>query len=195
YTWVVSNYGPYTRGWMRWAGSIAFADAGLRFTWRWLLEAIPWILGVEAVLVLLAIWRNGLRAQLVRLSLLLLAGATAKSVFYWPDYIHVAFIAPFSMIVLAGLAYRARSASLLTRLRPVVAALRLGWCALLVAMVLKARSNLATSWQDNPVLIPTAFGVIAGNEGKAQTLSDLHRLLDASDKPPHVLSYPTEAWL
>jgi hypothetical protein len=195
YTWVVSSYGPYHLGWMRWAGLTPFADGGRRFTWLWLLRVIPWILSVEAVLVPIAMWRHGVRTQLVRLALLLLAAVSAISIFYWPDFVHVAFIAPFSMIVLAGLVHRAASASRLRRFRLTVPALRLGWCALLLALVLKARSNLVLSREDNPIILPTAFGVIAGTDRYAQTLSELHEILGPSEKPPHLLSYPTEAWV
>ena len=76
-----------------------------------------------------------------------------------------------------------------------MAALRLGWCALIVLLVQKGWSNLLTSWKDNPLSIPTAFGVIAGNEDTVKTLAGLHHLLGDSEKPAHLFAYPTDAWL
>ncbi len=197
YTFVVESYGGANVGVVSWAGS--FDLLGVRLdstTWPWLLRAIPGWLAIEAIALVRTILRDGLPPHVVRASLLLLAVLTACSVFYFPDYIHVATIAPFSLVVLAGLAHRIGSALVAIR-RPVfVAAGRLGCVLVAVAVAAKGARNLAEARGRDPVLVPSAFGTLATSELGAHILRDVQdRLVAGRNERPRLFAYPADAWL
>jgi hypothetical protein len=197
YTFVVRGYGRANVGKVGWAGS--FDLLGLKpdpVTWPWLLKAIPALLGVEGLALAGTILGEGLRPHVVRASLFLLAVCTACSVFYFPDYIHVATIAPFSVIVLAGLAQRLGTAIVATRRPALLAAWRLGQVLVAAAVVMKGAANLTGAWARAPVLVPSAFGTLALSEDGARTLGDLQSQFAAvRDAPPRIFGYPSDAWL
>src|SRR5262245_33460292 len=171
---VVRSYGRANVGMVRWAGSVNFfgwqPDPA---TWPWLLKAIPALLGIEGLALAGTILSEGLRPHVVRASLFLLAVFTACSVFYFPDYIHVATIAPFSLIVLAGLAHRLGTTIAATRRPALLAAWRLGQVLVAAAVVVKGAANLTGAWARAPVLVPSAFGTLALSEDSANILRDL----------------------
>ncbi len=104
YTWVLGNYAAHHVGRMSWAGYSWLWANGLPFTWEWLLQVVPAVLALEVAATLWRIRREGLRHQVMRAAVLLLAVLMAASILYFPDYIHVAFILPYSLVVLAGMA-------------------------------------------------------------------------------------------
>lgn len=197
YTSVVENYARANVGRVSWGES--FDLLGMKpdaTAWRWFLRAIPALLGIEALALAGTMLREGLRPHVVRAALFLLAVFTAGSVFYFPDYIHVATIAPFSLVVLAGLAQRL-GAALVTLRRPMVTALwGIGCVLIAAAVVVQGARNLAGAWERNPVLVPSAFGTLATTEGGASALRDLRdRLVPDADARPRLFAYPADAWL
>jgi hypothetical protein len=196
HTWVVTQYREHAAGTIRWSGWGAFWAGGVPYTYVWLFEAIPKILAVEAVAVLWAVWRYGLRSEIVRMALLLLALSSVGGIMYYQDIVHVAFIAPFSLIVLAGLVYRTRTAFLSFHRRWAVLGLRLAWAALLVVVLGKAWNNWQMSWNKDLVFFETAFGTIAGGNVSSQTIHDLRAYLKSDPaSPPKLFAYPTDAWI
>jgi hypothetical protein len=197
YTFVVRNYGRVNVGMVGWAGS--FDMLGVQpdpTTWPWLLTAIPALLGTEGLALAGTLLSEGVRPHVVRASLFLLAVCTACSVFYFPDYIHVATIAPFSLIVVAGLAQRLGTAIVALRRPALTAAWRLGQVLAAAVVVMKGAGNLTGAWERNPVLVPSAFGTLALSEGGARVLQDLQsEFAPGRDAPPRILAYPADAWL
>jgi hypothetical protein len=194
-TWVLANYRDYNVGRVGWSGyGVAWAD-GVNYTYLWLFRWIPLVLAAEAASLLWAIWRRGIARHLLRAALLLLALCASAAVMYYPDVIHVAFVAPFSFAVMAGMIHRARRAPAFMR-RPAgewMAGLAL--CALLAIVCGKAWSNLARAWRENPVLYETAFGTLAGWPQRAAALRELQAKLDADGRTPRVFAYQSDAWL
>ena len=197
HTWVVTQYREHAAGAIRWGDNSSFFSAsGVPYTYVWLLDAIPKILAVESVAVLWALWRYGLRSEIVRAALLLLAFSSVGGIMYYPDLVHVAFIAPFSLVVLAGLAYRARMAFLSFQRRWAVIGVRLAWAALLLVVLTKGWHNAQMSWGKDLVLFETAFGTIACPDIHLQTIRDLRAQLESDGaSPPKLFSYPTDAWI
>jgi hypothetical protein len=196
HTWVTTNYRNYNVGVVRWAGYGSLWAGGLPYTYLWLLQIVPKILAVEAISVSWAVWRFGLRSESVRLSLLLLAASAAAAIAYFPDIVHVAFVVPFAMIVLAGMVHRVwtalpRSDGLAMR---VVG--RLGFAVLLAIVLAKGWTNFELAWKDTPIPYESAFGRIWGRELQQQTVADVQRFLHVDpDKPPRIFAYPTDAWI
>ena len=198
YTFVVENYGRVNVGMVPWGGSLDLHGIGLvDTTWPWLLRLLPAILGVEGLAIAVAILSDGLRPHVVRAALFLLAVFTACSVFYFPDYIHVATIAPFSLVVLAGLAQRLGSALATLRRPAATVAWRLAVMVVTVAVVAKGVRNFTGAWERNPVLVPSAFGTLATTEIGARVLLDLQDRLNPGqgDGRPRLFAYPADAWL
>jgi hypothetical protein len=197
YTFVIRSYGRANVGMMDWGGSLKFL--GLLpdpATWPALLKTIPALLGIEGLALAGTILDDGLRPHVVRAALFLLAAFTAGSVFYFPDYIHVATIAPFSLIVVAGLAQRLGTAIVALRRPVLTAAWRLGQVLVAAAVVMKGAANITGAWARSPVLVPSAFGTLALSEDSASTLRDLQsQLVTGRDAPPRLFAYPSDAWL
>ncbi len=194
YTWVLGNYAAHHVGRMRWAGYSWLWANGLPFTWEWLLEAVPAVLALEVAATLWRISREGLRHQVARAAVLLLAVLMAASIVYFPDYIHVAFILPYSLVVLAGMAYRMRTSSMLARSRVATGGFRFAWVVLLLVVIAKAWSNAALAWSQNPVLSATAFGTIASGEPDALALRGVRERLGDVPRPWRLFSYPVDVW-
>ena len=197
YTFVVESYARANVGKMRWGGSLSFSECEPDpMTWPWLLLAIPALLGIEGLALAGTILSEGLRRHVVRASLFLLAVCTACSVFYFPDYIHVATIAPFSLIVVAGLAHRLGAAVAALRRPALTAAWRLGYALVAAAVVMKGARNITVMWERNPVLVPSGFGTLALSEAGASVLRDLqHEFPSGRDERPRLFGYPSDAWV
>jgi hypothetical protein len=196
HTWVTTNYYKYNVGFMKWAAYGSMWAGGVPFTYLWLLQIVPDILAVETISVLWVVWRRGLRPQLARVSVLLLSLSAAAAIAYFPDMVHVAFVLPFALVVLAGMIYRVRTAFLPSE-RPVMrAVVRLGFAMVLAIVVVKSWVNFNLAWQNYPVLYDSAFGTLAARELQRDTIRDLREFLhvDAA-APPRVFAYPTDAWI
>ncbi len=196
YTWVLENYRNYNVGRVRWSGyGVAWAD-GVHYTYLRLFQAIPVILALEAASLLWAISRRGLRSQLVRGALLLLALSAAAAITYYPDVIHVAFVAPFALVVIAGMVYRVRTAFAFMATPAARQVVRLAWIALLAIVLVKGWRNAGRAWSENPVLYETAFGTLAGWELRAIALRELRQQLAPDPSaPPPLFAYQADAWL
>ncbi|MGH7786700.1 MAG: hypothetical protein ACRERC_07520, partial [Candidatus Binatia bacterium] len=192
-TWVLTNYSAANVGRMGWAGSL-FRGGGAH-TWLPLLRALPAVLGLELLSLVWDAWRGGLAAQRVRASLWLLAATAAAAILYFPDIIHIAFVAPFGFVVLAGMIARLR------RLRPLRTAvgrvaLQVAWAALLALVLGQAWSNRQRLWQATPEMADSAFGTIAASARQASLLRDLRTLPPSPNGQPYRLfAYPSDAWI
>lgn len=195
HTWVLENYYNANVGRMRWSGYNSDWADGVRYTYLWLFRAIPLLLGIETASIAWAVWRYGLRSQLVRCSLLLLAITACAGILYYPDVIHVAFVAPFSFVVIGGMVHRARTALGVTRWPAARWAMQVACAGLLVIVVAKGWSNERRAWQENPVLYETAFGTLAGWQMRADTLRELREKLHVDGRTPRLFAYQNDAWI
>jgi hypothetical protein len=190
-TWAPTRYGGYDLAWMGglWLGR-------LDYTYGWLFEAIPALLGVEAVTLLWALWRDGLGTQLVRAALLLLTLSAIGGIMYYPDPVHVAFVLPFVLVALAGMVYRARTAFAFAATPAATRVARLAWLVVLAIMLAKGWRNARLAWEEHPILYNTAFGTLAGTELEVETIRDLRQRLAVDDgAPPRLFAYPGDAWI
>src|SRR5262245_4474551 len=103
HTWVLSNYRSYNVGKFPWAAYGVMWSGGLKYTSYALMKATPALLAIESAGTLWGLWRLGLRAQLDRLLILLLALSAVAAIMYFPDIVHIAFVLPFVAVVLAGM--------------------------------------------------------------------------------------------
>ena len=197
-TFVKNSYGQKNVGMMLWGQAMDLFVVGMPDprTWPWFLLAIPALLAVEAMSLAGAILRDGLRLHLVRASLLLLAALTACSVLYFPDHIHIATVAPFSLIVVAGLVQRIGAALAAFGDSRLTAAWRLGGVLVAAGIIATGGRALGRANALTPVLVPTAFGTIATNETSARMLSDLRAVIPPdADGRRRLFAYPADAWL
>lgn len=201
YTFVTDNYRRHNVGATPFVGAIGWAKGPFsallaQYTYLWLLESIPALLAIESVTLLWAILRQGLRAQLVRAALLLLALGGVGGIAYFPGIGHVAFVTPFVLPVLAGMVFRVRTRFVLSQTRPARVAIRAAWVVTLAVLLLKGRTNHQLAWQSNPVLYRTAFGTIAGRSLARDTIGGLREKLQVDEAaPPRMFMYPMDAWI
>lgn len=134
-----------------WGGAV-WSGPLLEYPSRWLLNAIPAILGAESIAVAWAIRRDGLRPNVVRALVLLLALLAAGSILYFPDYVHVLFVTPFALVALAALAYGLRPPRSSRAMR---IALSAAWIVVVVLIGAKAWRNAGLMSRDNPVRFET----------------------------------------
>jgi 4-amino-4-deoxy-L-arabinose transferase-like glycosyltransferase len=188
--WTLTNYRRYNVGVIGWGGSLWPLPA---YHSQWLVRLVPIVLGVESIALPWAIRRHGVQPNLVRALLLLLALLATASILYFPDYVHVVFVTPFVLVVLAGLVYRARPRH---PSRPVRFGLGIAWAVLLALLAVKGARNARLLREANPVRFETAFGTLAGSEWQAALLRDLRvRLPSDRGATLRLFAYPTDAWL
>jgi hypothetical protein len=196
FTWVFSHYGGYRLPWMGGEKqNLLWAVAHPTHTLPWLFRAVPTLLGVEAAALLWALWREGLGAQLVRAALVLLAVSAIGGISYFPDPVHVAFVLPFVLVVLAGMVYRTRTAFAWSEMPGTTQVVRFAWLVLVALVLLKGWRNARFAWQEHPILYETAFGTLAGDVSQRETIRDLRRQLAVGGEPPHLFAYPGDAWI
>jgi hypothetical protein len=141
----------------------------------------------------LLVGRRRAPTDAVRLALLALAVCMTIAAVYFPDLIHLAFIAPFTLVVAAGLVYRLR---LGMPLRAAAAAIRLVLAAAVVAALHKGWTNLQLAHASVPVRYETAFGTVAGTLASRQTLEDVRSAVSAVPADRRTFfSYPIDASL
>lgn len=148
------------------------------FTFTRVLYYLPLILPLSALRLLRLIVRRGDPLQAGRLSLLLvLCLFSIFSIAYFPDFTHIAFIAPLFFVTIA------ESAEWLVRALPAPAAgpLRVaGWlaaAALLVASGYRLHDNFARLAARFPVERDTAFGRIALDPLQAELYDKVNALM------------------
>lgn len=196
HTWVLSNYRTYNVGKFPWASYGAFWSGGLKYTSLRLMRVTPALLLVEAIGVLWAIWRSGLRPELVRLLVLLFALSAAGAIMYFPDIVHIAFVLPSVLVVLGGMLFRLRTRLVRSQAPAARTVMRVAWVAALALVLVKAGTNVRLAWEQVPVLYETAFGTLAGSDLQAQTMRDLREKVPADGTGPRrIFAYPTDAWL
>lgn len=192
-TWVLINYRNYNVGKVHWSEHSFWH---VQYTYLWLFDAIPILLGIEGVRLLWAILRHGLRSQRVPTALLLLAFSGVAAITYYPEFIHVAYVAPFALVVVAGMVYRVRSAFGFIETPAAQWIVGLGWAVALALVLAKAESNVRLAWRENPVLYESAFGRLAGAEWEPRLLHDLRQQLAVDGAaPPRLFIYPAPAFL
>jgi hypothetical protein len=119
----------------------------------------------------------------------------AASVLYYPDFIHVAFIAPFALVVAAALVHDARSG--LARLGRFgrlcgQAVLAAGF----VAVISKGWGNVQAARQASPERYATAFGTLAGSTDRRQMVEKLREVMSVGPQQSATFfSYPNDASL
>ena len=185
YTWVLENYRPEKQGRVGWAGAFWMKAADLAYTWPWLLRWLPAALVLETVSLAWRVRRICGRDEVLRGSLLLLAAAMSASILYFPDYIHVAFIAPFLLVVAARVFH-----GLLGRLQWARVAL-VG--LLLIALGIKGSENLARAWAAAPERVATPIGTLRLGPGQRALLDVVRNVVGTAR--PALFSYPGDAWL
>ncbi len=114
YGFPLNHYGPTTAGTLSWARVIPGTAGWRSYTWLWLLQISPLFLVGEGLLLLRS-RRPWALPELLRASLLLLGVLMALSIWYFPDFIHVAFVVPFLLIPGARLLHGLRSSQAWTR--------------------------------------------------------------------------------
>ena len=98
-------------------------------------------------------------------------------ILYFPDFIHVAFIAPFFLIVTAALVDRLRSLSVWNRprfLRMARPAALIVVCAVLLS---KGRMNLQNAWRQVPERFETAVGELDSTTPMREALQTVRVVL------------------
>lgn len=195
-TWVFGHYGGYRLGWLGGEKQdLLWALAHPTQTLPWLFKAVPVVLGVEAAALLWALWREGLGAHLIRAALLLLAVTAIAGISYFPDPIHVGFVMPFVLVVLAGIVYRTRTALAGSVLPATKHVALLAWVVVVALVLVKGWHNARLAWQESPIPYETAFGTLAGDGSQRDTIRDLRRQLAVDGAPPRLLAYPGDAWI
>ncbi len=171
------SYRPAMRATWGQRGGI-LAESGT-YTFPDLLTWLPLVLVPAAVRTGVLLARGGPLAELRRLVLLLVFAVFAiASIAYYPDYIHIAFIAPLFFVAAAELAERA-AAALPARVPLPRAAGVVAGAALLVAGGLRLADVRARLWQAFPISRDTAFGRVAFARPLEAALYDtLRPLLD-----------------
>jgi hypothetical protein len=194
HTWVLSNYRRYNVGWSPWAAYGPLWQDVLSYGSLRFFEAIPALLLIEGVTLGWVVARVGLATQWVRLAVLLLAISAVAGIVYFPDVVHVAFIAPFALVVAGGMIHRLRAA--LPDAPVVNVVVRVGWAMALAVVLAKGWFNVRLAWERRPVRFETAFGTLAGTAPGVALLDELRTtLLTDPTTPAHVLAYTTDAWL
>jgi hypothetical protein len=191
----LSNYrGSFRTTW----GSVAIMnDAYAQYTIPVLLAYLPLALAPALLRVAYGVAARGQAAvrtqpaEVCRLTILVLSAAfAAASIWYFPDFIHIAFIAPALLVgVVESLEWA------LARL-PSRAALLTGRliCAVLVAgLLLHLSRNWARAWDTFSVPHDTAFGRIDYGNRWEPLLVDKARALLATGPSREIFCYPNLA--
>jgi hypothetical protein len=156
--WPLETYAPSFR--VRWGQLGLLARSYGERTYPSLLRFSPAILLPLGLRALVALWSKRGDDTLATANILLLsAGASIVSILYYPDVIHIAFIAPVLLVCAAEAAEWA-----LAQLRHPALAGALGWTAVgATTLVLGARldANLKKARSGTPYVHETAFGKVA----------------------------------
>jgi 4-amino-4-deoxy-L-arabinose transferase-like glycosyltransferase len=197
FTHVLFAYRPHHVGMSGWGATSWLTSVVADYTWPWIPTVIPVVLLAEAILLVARAVRHRGREECVRAALLLLAGAMAGAIFYFPDLIHVAFVFPFTLVVAAGMVHRLRLALWAhPRLRPIDALARVALTIGLLVVLHKGWRNVALARLQYPVREATAFGTIANNDTGRDIVAHLRRSVSVvPDDRRRVFSYPADASL
>ena len=170
----LTNYRTFNR--TIW-GSVAFADIQvLPSAYVRLFRDLPLITAIAVATLLVDRRRPG--APRIR-NVLTLSGLSAMamlSIANYPDFIHIAFIAPLFLILLAELIewLLGRAPTLMSRLASPAVCL-----AVLFTVLIQLRANWAEAWQRFPVAVDTPFGRIDLGQVEAAAVMQLRERLGA----------------
>jgi hypothetical protein len=195
YGFAAESYGPRHVGSIGWAGVLPLTEFYLPATWPWLLRIAPLFLLGEGVALLLGARAGWSRRLAVRSCLWLLGLLMALSVWYLPDFIHVSFVVPFLLIPGAHVVWALRRAlsARLPGARAIVTALYL---VAVLALCVKAVTNVSHARRNLTVQLETAFGTLAGDEFLQRLFEATRRnLVPEPSGRSLVYSYPDDAWL
>lgn len=189
----LASYRPFNR--TAW-GAVSILTAPLiPNTFPRLLRVLPAVLIPWALHVALIAARDGRGAALFqRATLAVFAAAAAASIAYFPDFIHIAFIAPIFYVVAADAADAALRAAA-RRLPAAALAAPLLAAAALAAMAGHLRGTYQRLWAAYPVAADTAFGRVDLPDRAAASLVERARALAAADPGRRLFCYPGYAAL
>jgi hypothetical protein len=185
------------RGTMRsaWGQSNGLVAEAASYTFPRLLKYLPAILIVDVVRFAVLEVRRAHLAEARRLLFLIVSCATAVlSITYFPDYIHIAFIAPLFFVVAAEILERAFGAAV--QRTPALRAV--GWVAgalLLAACAWRLEHNLERSRARYPFIRQTAFGRVAlASDLEARLYDKMHELMQQAPSR-ELFCYPIVSYL
>jgi hypothetical protein len=166
---------------VRWGDSGPLSGAYAQQTFPNLLRFAPLVIPVLLVRALWRLYSGRGRDELRRLTVLILFSVfSALSVWYYPDVIHIAFIAPAFLVCAAEL----MEWSLTNAIHPPRLARACGWIlavVILVAAVPHLSANVVAARNQFPILHDTEFGTVAFSHRWQPILIDKVRaLLDDS---------------
>ena len=184
----IYNYGSVTRS--PWGGVTIMSALQSTYTFPAFLKYLPLIGAVIVPRLLYRLVRGEAPEEVARLTLLaVFCGASALSISYFPDFIHIAFIAPAFYVALAESAQWAVSRVRLPRAVawPLAATASV---VLLVVIGQHLHRNLQRQRAAFPIRHPTAFGVVAfPNAHEVQLYEQVMALL-AGTPTRALYSYP-----
>lgn len=192
---ALKHYGPTHSGRTAWAEVLPLTQMHARPTWLWLLRVAPLFLLLEAAWLLATrgahAWRDRQRVALCLLALLM-----AASVWYLPDFIHVAFVMPYLLIPAATVVFRLRTLAVWTRWPLGRHAVAAGLAVLAAVLLARGATNRAAAFAAAPVAWQTAFGPIRGTAGMQRLFEAIaQRLQPEADGRARLYLYPNDAWL
>lgn len=181
-------------------GNVLWVSGGYaKLTYPSILKYLPVAVVPAALRLVVGVARGADRDAMRRLTVLLVsAGSATLSIWYFPDFIHIAFIAPVFLIAAAealnwliGAAERAlrRGAPASTHAARTAVELAVG-AALVGALAVHLGANAATLREDFPVAHDTAFGRIDFSGRWQGVLFDRTRELLAAAGSDVLFAYP-----
>jgi len=193
---AVNHYGPTQSGIWGWAAVVPIAKSFAAPTWLWLLRVSPMFPLAEGAFLLRRPRRNWQRHDLESACLCVLAVLMAGSVWYLPDFIHVAFVLPFLIIPGVTVLYRLRSALWWTRVPRGRQAVTVAVVLFALAVAAQSIANVPAAYRAAPVSLETDFGTIRVDSHMEQLFRAVraHLVAEPSGRP-QIYSFPNDAWL
>jgi hypothetical protein len=175
-----------------WAGATILSAPFRAYTVMPVLKYLPF--AIPAALVELALaWRTPRDRERLEtiVVLLVLVSCGAASILYFPDFIHVAFIAPLFFVLVAQISAWLGDRSGVPG-RIVSGALAI---AVLAALGVKLTRNMAHAHAEFPLSHPTAFGRLAFHDANDVALVEKIRTLSNATASRELFCYPAYAAL
>jgi hypothetical protein len=196
YGFAAESYGPQHVGSIGWAGVFPLTEIYLPATWRWLLRIAPLFLLAEGLALAWDARGPWHRSFLVRVSCWLLAALMALSVWYLPDFIHVAFVTPFLLLPGARLLHAVRGSGAWSRVTGGRAVRATAMTAVVLVLGAKGVGNVVQAWAAAQVRVETAFGPLYGDPYFARLFETIRRhLVPEAEGRSLLYAYPGDAWL
>ena len=183
-----TGYGRLNRS--AWGAVNVLTTPMAAYVWPQVLTYLPLVIPVDLLRVVTGWVARGDRQRIERpLVLAVFASASAASILYFPDFIHVAFIAPVFFVCIAealeaGLARLDRTGTVLGRAIAVALLVCFGW---------RLRDNLARARAEFPIARETAFGrVDFASERDAALIERVRGLVEGAGSR-EIFCYPAGA--